>query len=78
MNEKPVTCPHCKAMNEPHPGTLYLHEGGQMCGCDTCKSLFRYPSMIPFPTMSVGTPNPSALWDLVEYIAEIEAAEVPS
>ena len=67
-----VKCPYCKK------GDLHIHPGGRKCGCDECHSVFNYPSLIPFPTLSVGTPNPSALWDLVEYIAEIEAAEVPS
>ena len=48
-----------------------------MCGCDACFSLFKYPSMIPFPTLqSEGTPNPRAVWALVEYIAKLEGEAV--
>ena len=49
-----------------------------MCGCDECHSVFSYPGMVPLETLpSDGRPNPSALWALVEYIAEVDAADNP-
>ena len=67
-----TNCPHCKK------GEIHVHPGGRMCGCDQCHSVFRYPEMIPFPTQFEGTPNGSAAWALVEFLAEVpEAPKVP-
>lgn len=67
-------CPHCKK------GEIHVHPGGRMCGCDTCFSIFRYPSMVPFPVLPTveteGEPNQSALANLAEYVAEVSATEV--
>lgn len=69
-NEK--TCSHCGK------GDITVHEGGRMCGCDNCHSLFRYPSMVPFPTTCEGPVNGSALWALVDYLSEVpEDVKVP-
>jgi hypothetical protein len=59
-----MKCPHCKK------GEIHVHPGGRMCGCDTCHSVFRYPSMVPFPVQHVGAPNGSALWALAEEVVK--------
>jgi hypothetical protein len=72
-------CPYCKANGEEHPGILSLHPDKRMCGCDTCHSVFRYPSLLPFPTQFEGTPNGSAAWALVEFPSDLpEEAEAPT
>lgn len=46
MNGKPTgqRCPYCEK------GEIHVLSNERMCGCDACHSLFRYPSMVPFPT----------------------------